>query len=770
MGPPGPALRRFPSWSLVGVGTLVLVASLSWSPLFDLTATRGALTAASVVPVLLAALVGRWRPARLEVTLVLSVALYLWLAHLLVIDGPGPVPTATTLRLIGEAGRTGRESLVDDPLPLTSATALLVAFTLTWVSAAVSAELVLRGRGRLAPLLPATALLTLGLWLGTAGDEHATATTTVLFVVVAGAVLATRRPGRPAWAPWSGRTRRSTTTPASDGRGPVLVATAVGVVLVVTVAATLGASVVTTDRTPVVAAREVSRTELDVRDNPLTATVRRLTAPDRPMFTVEADDPAIPFWRLVDLPRFDGDAWLPDADYIATDEIPADPSVDVDGTAVDQRFRIQGLEGPWVPAADRPASTTGDLLADPVSASLVSTQVPLRGLGYDVRSTVVAADDLDAGARVSTGDRWRAFRELPVPSDQARLVVADLRERAATLTLDAPGDLGRARAIETFLRTNFALDPRVPTGHGYGRLVSIDESFLAERRGSTEQFASAFALLARAAGLPTRVAVGFRRGTVDASGVEEVRGADAHAWAEVHFDGAGWVAFDPTPAAAAGDGSSTTTPSTPTTATTTPTSATTATVPPQSVTTTDRPAGTAQGEEVPSLALGAGALVVLVVVAAVGWSNRARLRRAARRRRRRVGPEASRVVGAYLEAIDDLEAAGLGPLGARSPREVAELTEAAFGPGVRDCFLTLAGLTDVVVFGGAPPQPGVGDQAWQAYDALAAALDAHRRTRGQPVGGRSELERSGARVGVRRGDPGDTPTGADEQDGLPTPH
>jgi transglutaminase-like putative cysteine protease len=77
-------------------------------------------------------------------------------------------------------------------------------------------------------------------------------------------------------------------------------------------------------------------------------------------------------------------------------------------------------------------------------------------------------------------------------------------------------------------------------------------SFLfAERRGYCQQFSGAFALLARMAGVPTRVAAGFTAGQRDAGrGEWVVRDYDAHSWDEVWFPRYGWVTFDPTPAVA----------------------------------------------------------------------------------------------------------------------------------------------------------------------------------------------------------------------------
>jgi transglutaminase-like putative cysteine protease len=74
--------------------------------------------------------------------------------------------------------------------------------------------------------------------------------------------------------------------------------------------------------------------------------------------------------------------------------------------------------------------------------------------------------------------------------------------------------------------------------------------FLTETQtGYCQQFATAFAVLARMLGFPSRVSVGFLPGEtqVEAPGTFTVRGNDAHAWPEVFFDEVGWVRFEPTP-------------------------------------------------------------------------------------------------------------------------------------------------------------------------------------------------------------------------------
>ena len=73
------------------------------------------------------------------------------------------------------------------------------------------------------------------------------------------------------------------------------------------------------------------------------------------------------------------------------------------------------------------------------------------------------------------------------------------------------------------------------------------EAFINAKVGFCQQFAGTYAALARAIGLPSRVAIGFTPGDLDANGVYHVKGKHAHAWPEVWFDGVGWVLFEPTP-------------------------------------------------------------------------------------------------------------------------------------------------------------------------------------------------------------------------------
>ena len=78
---------------------------------------------------------------------------------------------------------------------------------------------------------------------------------------------------------------------------------------------------------------------------------------------------------------------------------------------------------------------------------------------------------------------------------------------------------------------------------------SVDQFLFDERRGFCENYASAFTVLMRAAGIPTRVVTGYQGGEINPLGnYLLVRQRDAHAWTEVWLQARGWVRVDPTAA------------------------------------------------------------------------------------------------------------------------------------------------------------------------------------------------------------------------------
>lgn len=80
---------------------------------------------------------------------------------------------------------------------------------------------------------------------------------------------------------------------------------------------------------------------------------------------------------------------------------------------------------------------------------------------------------------------------------------------------------------------------------------TVDDFLFRSRRGFCEHYASSFAYLLRAAGIPTRIVAGYQGGEANPLGSHLlVRQYDAHVWVEAWLPGQGWVEFDPTAAVA----------------------------------------------------------------------------------------------------------------------------------------------------------------------------------------------------------------------------
>ncbi len=78
---------------------------------------------------------------------------------------------------------------------------------------------------------------------------------------------------------------------------------------------------------------------------------------------------------------------------------------------------------------------------------------------------------------------------------------------------------------------------------------AVDDFLFVSRKGFCEHFASAFAVLMRAAGIPARLVGGYQGGQWNhVGGFLTVRHSDAHVWCEVWLSGRGWLRVDPTAA------------------------------------------------------------------------------------------------------------------------------------------------------------------------------------------------------------------------------
>jgi transglutaminase-like putative cysteine protease len=501
---------------------------------------------------------------------------------------------------------------------------------------------------------------------------------------------------------------------------------AVGVAGTLMIIAAVGPAVADqVHRDPADPRRYVQPPQLDALDeNPLVRISGWALNPDQHLFDVNLSGTAGSETRirLGVLSDYDGVTWRVGAAYRTAGRVLTGPHGDDGDRAapVSQQITIADLDGRLVPAAALPDRIEGARVAYDEASGTIAIPEGLRpGLRYTVVSRAPTIDvNVLPSAEVASGPAVARFLRVGSASPQ------DMQQLGETLAEGNVAPYSRAQAIEQFLAEHYQLVSDAPSGHAYPNL----DFFLfgprggGGQRGTSEQFAAAFAVLGRLVGLPTRVVVGFRA----RPGVAAVRGADALAWPEVLFDKVGWVAFNPlpqpnTPPRPVEDDfkpkppPSTPPPSNAPTPSTAPTSA-----PPSRSSHAAAPAAGTPPGVVATAATGGLFLVIVVCLGTVVL-----MRRGQRQRRLYTGDPPGRIVGAWLEVLDALRLAGRPPPQHLAATEVAEhaarvaVPRSHGGSPLRPAapqLDDLAGLVNVVAF--APD----GTDAAQADRAAATAV------------------------------------------------
>ena len=206
--------------------------------------------------------------------------------------------------------------------------------------------------------------------------------------------------------------------------------------------------------------------------------------------------------------------------------------------------KLSFLALPYAPAS---LGITGDWHQDQPTLMVYSTSAPLSGLTYTVTSRA-AEPSAGEPAGPASGAAAAAIDDyLSPPSTHLPQLIA----LASQITKGASTPFEKAVALERYFTSG--------NGFRYSLSVHLPDStaglidFLTKtKRGFCQQFAIAMAVLARLVGIPSRIAVGYTAGANEGNGTWKVTTADAHAWPELYFAGAGWLRFEPTPSGAGG--------------------------------------------------------------------------------------------------------------------------------------------------------------------------------------------------------------------------
>ena len=238
------------------------------------------------------------------------------------------------------------------------------------------------------------------------------------------------------------------------------------------------------------------------------------------------------YWRGPVLHDFDGHAWR------RTESAPVvAPGLRFQGPAYRYTVSLEPSQHNWIFVLDWPSRwdaeraflTSDYMLMEPYP---LSQPIDVAATSY---GRVQASQPLGPGMR-------RRDTRLPAGRNPRSLRLAQELRSAH------PDDTGYVDAVLAMFHSQAFFYTLTPPRLGAD---PVDGFLFDTKRGFCGHYASAFAALMRAAGIPARVVTGYQGGTYNRfADYWILRQSDAHAWDEVWLEGPGWVRVDPTTAIA----------------------------------------------------------------------------------------------------------------------------------------------------------------------------------------------------------------------------
>ncbi|MBO0693077.1 MAG: hypothetical protein J2P58_09285 [Acidimicrobiaceae bacterium] len=461
-----------------------------------------------------------------------------------------------------------------------------IAVAATYLASAIAVEVVFRGRV-LSSLVPGAVLLVGALLVGTGGLPQprwvgapyvGAAALTVLVHHLYPEAAVGRRAGRTTPAPATagvamGPGMRAPLNVASGSdAAPVLairalIGAAIGAAVTILALPLAGVLPGTHARQPYSLRATLAPAPQPVEELSLLATYSSIyDAPPRPAFTADVTgaDGRTLYWRLATFDRFNGLEWSSSQVFQrAGNRLPVGPNVAVETKTVRAVIHPQSLPG-YLPAPDRPQEVSVSGLG--VSAGSGELVLPTGvSLPEQIRVTSVVPDP--------TASELLESGTTPGPTNPgAPAMPSALTSLAHRLEASASSNpFARLTALTDYLTSSpFRVHPpgNSPIGAGYYQVTQL----LKTHTGSSEQYAAAFAIIARAMGFHARLAIGYTGGTARGAGSVAFTTRNLRVWPEVELAGIGW---QPLPADPSGIGLGTSShgPETPTPTTAPPTTA-----------------------------------------------------------------------------------------------------------------------------------------------------------------------------------------------------
>ena len=327
--------------------------------------------------------------------------------------------------------------------------------------------------------------------------------------------------------------------------------------------------------------------------------------------------------------------------------------------------------------------------------------------------------------------------------------VSSLTEFAETLAGDGTV-LDQLRQIQSTMRDDWVLASNAP---GAGLQRALLERFVRDtKRGTAEQFAAAYVLLARSLGVDARVATGFVGARSATGSALTLVSSDAAVWPEVGLLDGRWIAFDPVPPDEASNVAPPDEPAVQTPAAAQPPIAPAPELTPD--TADDNEAGNDASSTTASVYVRwgqkAGIALGTILVALAALAAIILLAKFQRRRKRLAsGTPAQRITGAWAVATDRLVDAGLTIAPSAANGDIATSAALLVANAQRE-LIQLATLSSAVTFGNPAETDFLVTDAVAHLDQVETSM-AEVRTRGEQLRWRLSLRslRPGTRSPVR---------------------
>jgi transglutaminase-like putative cysteine protease len=260
-------------------------------------------------------------------------------------------------------------------------------------------------------------------------------------------------------------------------------------------------------------------------------------------FRVWAEDVPAPYWRGLTFDYYTGRGWLitvEDETPIST-TVPISPAITTQ--SIGQRVRLASERGGTLYALAEPILLRADAQAEITAINRRSGDLgglTVAASHYKVISLVPRPTPQELRAAPPDYPAYIADLYLELPESVPERVQALARE----VVSDSETPYEQVIRLEQYLRGfPYTVDIESPPPDR-----DVADYFLFDLgEGYCDYYATAFVVMARSVGIPSRLAVGYVGGYTDPEDDSIVLvEANGHSWPEVFFNQWGWIAFEPT--------------------------------------------------------------------------------------------------------------------------------------------------------------------------------------------------------------------------------